>query len=60
MSANLTRRDIIISADRGNDVALRRLLEYALRNDPAGPRLRQTPPKDTDEIINQLSWLGVI
>jgi hypothetical protein len=39
---------------------LRRLLEFALKRDAAGPRLRQTPPKDRDEVILQLIWLGVI
>lgn len=39
---------------------LRRLLEFALNRDPAGPRLKESPPKTREDVIIQLIWLGVI
>lgn len=42
------------------DEQLRRLLEFALDHDPSGPRLRATPPQSRAQIIEQLTWLGVV
>lgn len=39
---------------------LRKLLSFALERDASGPRLKETPPKDKTEVINQLLWLGVV
>lgn len=39
---------------------LRRLLEFALNRDPAGLRLKESPPKTREDVIIQLIWLGVI
>lgn len=39
---------------------LRRLLEFALKNDASGPRMSKDPPKNRREIIEQLTWLGVL
>jgi mutator protein MutT len=43
-----------------SDEQLMRLLTFALKNDPAGPRMRKDPPKTRRDIINQLYWLGVL
>ncbi len=39
---------------------LRRLLKFALKNDPSGERLKKFPPKNKEEVIIQLIWLGGI
>jgi hypothetical protein len=43
-----------------NESTLRRLLEFALKHDTSGDRLRRDPPKTKIDVINQLVWLGVI
>lgn len=49
-----------VDVARVDEASLRRLLEFALDHDPAGPRLRRTPPKDKAEVVKQLYWLGII
>jgi hypothetical protein len=49
-----------IDAQSTDEKTLRRLWEWAMRNDVSGPRIMQTPPKTKDEIITQLIWVGVI
>lgn len=56
MSASIDMHDVKQCSDEN----LRRMLEFALDHDPFGLRMRQTPPKNRAEIIQQLCWLGII
>ncbi len=56
MSASIDMDDVA----KVSDADLRRMLEFALNHDASGPRMRQTPPKTRQEIILQLTWLGII
>lgn len=56
MSSSIDMDDVRQCSDEN----LRRMLEFALDHDPSGPRMRQTPPKNRAEIIQQLCWLGII
>jgi hypothetical protein len=53
---SLLIRDILAASDE----ELLRLLAFALDRDPAGPRLKESPPVDRAGIIQQLCWLGIL
>lgn len=46
--------------DNISEKNLLRLLNFALKNDSANDRLKNSPPKNKEEIIIQLIWLGII